>query len=121
MDSGVSGVIQKKAGRDAAIYLNDKDHPNRQRFTCAHELGHYVNHTNNGVLDYEFVDYRDQLAAEGTDPEEVYANRFAAALLMPAGEVRTLKRGGYDLVQLAYRFRVSEEAMTIRLASLDLG
>lgn len=119
MDSHISGVLAKKPGRDASIYLNKADHSNRQRFTCAHELGHYVSRVNTGDLEFEFIDLRDELAGTGADSEEVYANKFAAALLMPAEMVRQQNESS-TASQLAYRFKVSEEAMRFRLTNLGL-
>src|SRR3954469_4734973 len=38
----VSGMLRKRSGyQDPEILLNANDSRNRQRFTCAHELGHY--------------------------------------------------------------------------------
>lgn len=64
---------------------------------------------------------RDTLSAAGTDPEEIYANAFAANLLMPEYEVRRLRRGkrASDL-DLALRFGVSREAAKRRLADLGI-
>ncbi len=118
MDQLISGVLTKKPNSDAVIYLNRADHSNRQRFTCAHELGHYMSRTIKGTFDYEFIDRRDQLASSGSDPDEIYANQFAAALLMPADVVRRLRRDGLMPFELAYKFKVSEEAMSFRLANL---
>src|SRR5581483_6981448 len=43
LDQGVSGLLRKEAGYDdPRIYVNSSDSRNRQRFTCAHELGHYI-------------------------------------------------------------------------------
>ncbi len=69
---------------------------------------------------YEFVDERAELASTGQDPEERYANRFAAALLMPEELVRQEHRRGLGRVGLALRFGVSEEAMGYRLLTLGL-
>lgn len=121
MQSGVSGTLAKERGSDPVIYLNRVDSQNRQRFTCAHELGHYVRRTSNGDMNYEFVDSRDQLAASGTNEEEIYANQFAAALLMPEELVRQDHKRGLGRVRLALRFGVSEEAMGYRLQNLGLS
>lgn len=121
MRANVSGTLQKKQGEDPIIYLNRTDSDNRQRFTCAHELGHYVRRTADGDADYDFVDARDQLASMGTHPEEVYANQFAAALLMPADLVRLEHRRGLGPVRLAVRFGVSDDAMGYRLKTLGLS
>lgn len=121
MQRGVSGTLRKMFGSDPEIYLNADDSRNRQRFTCAHELGHYVRRTAQGDLDYDFVDRRDELAAAGKDPEEIYANQFAAALLMPEDNVRQEHGRGLSPVRLALRFGVSEDALTYRLQNLGLA
>lgn len=111
-------------GPKAAIYVNDTFHPNRNRFTVAHELGHYVKARETGTLpagNARLHKKRDELASTGTDTEEIYANRFAAALLMPAKEVKKLHSRGLTTVELANRFRVSEHAMTLRLKNLGVG
>src|SRR3954468_23803397 len=42
LEDDVSGMLVKKPGHDAEIYVNGDDSENRQRFSCAHELGHYI-------------------------------------------------------------------------------
>ncbi len=121
MKPEVSGTLRKAPGSDPEIYLNRDDSQNRQRFTCAHELGHYVKRTAAGDLDYDFVDdNRGPLASTGLDPEEVYANQFAAALLMPAELVKQEHKRGLGAVRLALRFGVSDDAMHYRLRNLNL-
>ena len=77
----------------SGFYLRDGDrrvigvnsaHPRvRQRFTIAHELGHALLHDVQGLhLDQAFK-FRDSRSAMAVDPEEMDANAFAAALLMP--------------------------------------
>lgn len=119
MDTDVAGAIVKRAGRDPVILLSAQDSRNRQRFTCAHELGHFVRRANAADADsenYEFVDLRGALAAEGTNPDEIYANQFAANLLMPYERVKDF--WGEPPVEMAVRFQVSTDAMTFRLRNL---
>jgi Zn-dependent peptidase ImmA (M78 family) len=121
LDEGVAGMLVKKPGRDPEIYINGRDSLNRQRFTCAHELGHYVKHIAAGEEHWEHVDYRDALTSKGTDPDEIFANQFAASLLMPEQEIRRLKdQFGYGPATLAFEFGVSEEAINFRLVNLKL-
>jgi Zn-dependent peptidase ImmA (M78 family) len=114
-----SGALVKAVEDAPTILLNDADGPKRQRFTCAHELGHYVKRTEHPA-EYEYIDYRDALAAQGRDPEEIYANQFAASLLMPASNVRQLAAEGLSDLQMASRFDVSLEAMQYRLQNLGI-
>ena len=132
-DSGdrVSGMlISTKSG--ACIVVNRKDHIHRRRFSVAHEIGHHVLghqfepgehvHVDHGI----FVSLRDERTSEGIDPKEIEANQFAASLLMPRELIdrelsrRELRRIDLDLdiPALAESFKVSEQAMTIRLGAL---
>lgn len=115
----VAGAIVRENGRDPIVVSNATDHRSRKRFILAHQLGHVVRRTDDGA--FEHVDRRDTLAATGTDPEEIYANVFAANLLMPEYEVRRLRRGkrASDL-DLALRFGVPREAARRRLADLGI-
>jgi Zn-dependent peptidase ImmA (M78 family) len=117
LDPDVAGAIEKRAGRPAHIFLSESDHPNRKRFTCAHEIGHFVKH---GEGDFEYVDYRDGTASMGVDEDERFANAFAAALLMPEKEVRRLHNMGMHEKDMAAAFGVSEAAMVNRLKNLYL-
>ncbi len=119
LDVGVAGMLIKRPGRDPEIYLNADDSRNRQRFTCAHELGHYVRKSATGDDEWEYVEHRALLAAQGTDPEEIFANQFAAKLLMPREQVVKLHRQ-LSPAALAYRFGVSADAMHYRLVNLKL-
>ncbi len=119
LDNSVSGALVKEQGQDATILLNAGDSPNRKRFTCAHEIGHFVRRREQPD-EYEYVDYRADLASTGSDAEEVYANQFAASLLMPESEVRAAHRAGLDDLDMAIRFGVSREAMQYRLRNLGL-
>ena len=99
--------------------LNPNDGPNRRRFTCAHEIGHYVRRSEKAE-EYTTVDLRSGLSSEGTDQEEIYANKFAACLLMPDSEVRRLSAEGMVDWEMAIRFGVSREAIQFRLRDLGL-
>ena len=121
LSANVSGALVKKLGQDPTILLNAEDHPNRQRFTCAHELGHFVSREN-APDEYEYVDLRDTIfSAAGTKPDEVFANQFAASLLMPEREVGRLKKEGYSPTQMALYFGVSQDAMHFRLTNLKIS
>lgn len=125
----ISGFILR-TGKDAIIGVNASHAPVRQRFTIAHELGHYLIHTQ-GVdevhVDRKFgVQYRNSLSSEGTDRDEREANFFAAELLMPKHfiEADLAEADEMDLVdddfisRLAGKYRVSTQAMVFRLANL---
>jgi Zn-dependent peptidase ImmA (M78 family) len=117
----VSGALLKKEGQDPSILLNAEDSKTRKRFTCAHELGHYIRRASEPIPRYEFVDYRDKNSSTGTDEEERYANSFAASLLMPEIAVKAMHKPGMQAFRLASRFGVSPESMQHRLDNLRLS
>jgi len=124
----ISGVLMKDGDR-AIIGVNARHAPTRQRFTIAHELGHFMLHTSRDLFvdkDY-IVHFRDETSSTGVDPIEVEANQFAAEVIMPADKVRELfnaRRFDIDdeaaLRRLAAKFTVSPTAMAVRLSSLGL-
>jgi len=104
-------------GTVPVIEYNTDEIETRQRFTIAHELGHFL------LGDRDAP--RDGPASFGSgqrEPREIRANRFAAALLMPAAAVRTLFLSGRcdSVDSLAAQFKVSKAAMGFRLANLRL-
>lgn len=119
MDAEVSGMLVKKQGHDPLIRVNRSDSPNRRRFACAHEIGHYVGRSSD--LDrFEYIDRRDAMSSATTDPDEVAANMFAAALLVPLAELRRLHERGFDEIELAWKFGVPREVMHTRLLAVGL-
>lgn len=113
--------------KDGKYYIGvNESHPDtRQRFSIAHELGHYFIHRKMFHLDAEpvegYIMYRDENSETGTDPKEREANEFAANLLMPEGIFR-LEAGkefaSYET--LAQKFNVSKIAITIRCNKLGI-
>jgi Predicted Zn peptidase len=120
--TNVSGMLLKETAQDPTIYLNGSDTKNRQRFSCAHELGHYVKRTSGGQApeEIDYVDFRNPLSAQGQEPEEIWANQFAAALLMPRELVARIHKELESPAALAGEFGVSTDAMNFRLQNLDL-
>lgn len=113
------------------IGVNALHHPNRQRFSAAHELAHHELHDGDirkeVHVDKAFrVLWRDDLASLGVDPLEIEANAFAAELLMPTEILKglidpaTLDLDDDEKVEaLAKKLRVSTAALRYRLASRD--
>lgn len=119
LDADVAGAIERVSGRNPVIYISASDHPNRQRFTCAHEIGHFVERAQQAD-DFEYIDYRGDTASMGVDSSEMFANAFAAALLMPEDDVRRLHDKGWNESKLARHFGVSQAALVNRLKNLDI-
>jgi Zn-dependent peptidase ImmA (M78 family) len=120
LEPDVSGMLAKHEGQDAEIYVNACDSEARQRFSCAHELGHYVKRALSRDESFGYIDRRGPTASQGTDPEEIFANKFAAELLMPETMVRHYA-GELGPAGLAAKFGVSVGAMTIRFDNLGLS
>lgn len=122
LDEDVSGAIVKKPTSGTVILVNRSDAPNRRRFTCAHEIGHFVKHsTELNDDDYEYVDLRGPRASQGVDDDEIYANEFAGCLLMPMPIIGDLHKKGAEVPELSYLFKVSSDAVIYRLKNLDLA
>lgn len=110
----VSGTLSRdKDNRERwVIRVNRHEHKNRQRYTIAHELSHYVLHRDaigNEVVDDTF--YRSGLS----EKREYEANALAAEILMPWSLIRLLMTGETTAKDLARLLEVSEAAMHIRL------
>lgn len=123
-DDSISGFLFRKLDEPAVIGVNSGQSEVRQRFTIAHELGHYLLHGTEMHVDR--FKWRSDVSSKGTDIEEKEANLFAAEFLMPEvflrRDIRSLS--SFDLVeekkisQLAEQYNVSVQALTFRLAYL---
>jgi Zn-dependent peptidase ImmA (M78 family) len=101
------------------IVLRASESQSRQRFTLAHELGHWVCQVKEG---HEAAVYcRAADVAPTTDRLLAReANVFAAELLMPEEAVRAEWPRAASAAELATWFGVSAEAMSWRLYNLRL-
>lgn len=100
----------------AQIFLDSDQPANRYRFSCAHELGHYVDRSSRLDGEPTFIDRRSE-DGRGT-PSEIYANEFAGNLLMPAKAVLGMIAAGVDELQMAAQFGVSLSALRYRRSVL---
>lgn len=126
LQPSVSGALINDGGK-CFIAVNSAHHRNRQRFTIAHEIGHYwLEHGMGEHVDREFtVLMRDENSSTAEDANEIAANQFAAALLMPKEFMlrEFVKLGAFDdeaITRLALRYQVSELALQLRLRNLGL-
>jgi hypothetical protein len=115
------------------VFVNASDPVPRQRFTAAHELGHFVLHREemSGRVSIADSPANVELNGDQSDRHEREANRFAAELLMPADVCReraaAFRRdyGACPRSPLAYHlaaeFLVSRDAMRFRLQDLGVG
>ncbi|MGL3822586.1 ImmA/IrrE family metallo-endopeptidase [Sphingopyxis sp. R3-92] len=113
----ISGMIQPDGEGGFVIKINRFESKERQRFTIAHEISHFLLHRdkiNAGVVDS--VLYRSNLSSR----LEAEANRLGADIIMPNSsvfaEMSRLSNMQDDdrIASLAQMFQVSRQAMTIR-------
>ena len=93
LEDQVSGLLVIK-GNTGTIGVNANHHINRQRFTIAHECGHYMLHRDDTrvFIDAVPVFFRADVPVVASSSQEIDANNFAAALLMPKLKLQELLR-----------------------------
>lgn len=120
LPSRVSGAFVFDDVTGPCILLNRRHPVSRQRWTLAHELGHFL--TTRSHAEITLVEDSSGSIAEK------FANLFANLFLMPSAGLRNLfaEISGNDekfslrhLVYMAHSFGVSIEAMARRLEDLD--
>jgi Zn-dependent peptidase ImmA (M78 family) len=123
----LAGMLVRGDEDQIVIGVNSLHHPNRQRFTIAHECAHLRLHEGIRVhIDRTFrVNRRDEVSSKAIDPDEIEANRFAAELLMPYDmimndlvEHEIDMENEEELKELANRYEVSVQALTHRVTNL---
>lgn len=152
--SGPKGYDGELIPERRRIRINSRRPKTRQRFTLAHELGHWVLYHKERLFSYDDDDASSSAVIKDAgydeidpfDDEEVLldpdaedfvpepvdlgpsklkrdreADTFAAELLMPTSWVREhWKQLGPDVEALAQLYRVSREAMWIKVRALGL-
>ena len=134
-DDSISGMlINQGDGKGGIIGVNRSHHPNRQRFTIAHEIGHFLlqhyqgvhfDGANTGLQ----INFRNDRSTTGEDIFEREANLFAAEILMPRrlleadlskikNPVSLVDANDKTLKDLAKKYQVSVRAITYRLSYL---
>ena len=103
------------------IGVNSSHPKTRQRFSIAHELGHYLSgHEEFDEEKRAFVDPSKKYLSPQFKQEEE-ADEFAAELLMPESLLNIdVLENHLTLTELAEKYEVSEQAMTIQLVNLKL-
>lgn len=108
LPAGISGEIKDEKGV-IVIRVNRHDTKERQRFTLAHEIAHFLLHRDrigDGITDD--ILYRSKLS----DFMEIQANRLAADILMPG---HLLER---KLLELTQDVELRDEQKIERLAEV---
>lgn len=121
LQAGISGEIKLVDGH-VEIRVNRHDVLERQRFTLAHEIAHFLLHKDkigDGIIDD--VLYRSKLS----DELESEANKLAAEIIMPWNLIQSRlatfgnpKITEQNIETMALEAQVSKTAMKIRLGKL---
>ncbi len=112
----IDGLLVRK-GDETFIAVNENRTFARKRFTIAHEIGHFLMHKGESF----------DLSGKGDPKIEREADIFATNLLMPSAMIReihnqfsSLSTGMDTVSEMAWIFRVSNEAMKFRLFELKI-
>lgn len=124
-----AGEMELVGGKWRAIH-NVNHSFTRQRFTIAHQIGHFFYHRDlmsrrdgvQGVVDDR--SYRQIEAHRLTNPavlpsHDSQANQFAVQLIMPQDTIKRMLAEGDNVFQIAARTGVAVQAMAIRLRTLN--
>lgn len=120
LEPKISGQIgpSEEAPAGYEIKVNMYESAERQRFTLAHEIAHFLLHRDRigrGISDT--VLYRSTLGSR----IETEANKLAADIVMPSDQINQALRstssviGEAEVEKIARDFKVSKSAMRIRL------
>lgn len=120
--SGVSGMLLRHGNSFGILYASDIPSEGFQRFSVAHELGHYFL---DGHIDYVLPDdgvHASHAGFSSADPYEQEADNFAVGLLMPAKPFERLigrsSLGLTDIEAARDACKTSLTATAIRYAEL---
>jgi len=129
-----SGSIVREDDGAFTIYVKEGQSQARQRFTIAHEIGHFVEHGEELGNGEEMISpitkktvaalHRPDMGAVVSDEikeREREADQFAADLLMPKEEFEKVWESSNSLKEVADHFGVSQMAANVRAILLNLG
>lgn len=122
----MSKINERLEELTSEILLNKNDIKVRQRFTIAHELGHYFLHQDFLKNEEIHIDTmyrtvgRSGLEIEEEREREKEVDYFAGALLMNKTLLEKMHKENNTIKELAEIFNVSISAMTVRLDVLGL-
>lgn len=115
----IHGTLEVHGPMQWTVYLPNHTGPLQDRFTLAHELGHYVLHSKFGQT--PLVASRTFSSNDTPDVAEVEADAFALAFLMPKDKfIEAVNKYGVNTEILSAEFKVDLSAAKIRLRSLGL-
>lgn len=119
VDDRVESLEVREPG-DFTVFIPTHTSRLRDRFTIAHELGHYFLHYR-APERHRVGERKSTFTRLGRNVSETQANVFASNLLMPAEKFKaTFERFGRDMAAVAQHFGVSVPAAKVRAEYLGL-
>lgn len=121
-DKAKTGSLVVYGLRKFEIFVPSYTTPERDRFTIAHELGHYILHYLPNIDSrQDSIEAPFEIDRYGDSAIEAEANLFAAAFLMPVSQFQDeFRRQQGNLALVASKFHVSETAARVRAKTLGL-
>lgn len=119
LPENILGGLIKDADKDPVLMLNQGDSLEHNRFNCAQKLGYYAERKAQHAECYKYVEFRVRHGIDNGNLE-IFADTFAASLLMPDLAVRQLARKGMSLKGMAQHFGVTADALEYRLKQLGI-
>jgi len=113
----VSALIVESETRTYAA-INSKEHLHRQRFSLAHELGHFFLHRGGRADEIPTIDNppSEDWQEGGKAPAEAEADLFAGELLVPKDMLKRHYRKGMLVPELSKIFLVSDHVVSISIS-----
>ena len=121
-EAGVSGMLVRHGDTFGILYDASISSPGYQRFSIAHELGHFFIDGHVDCIQFDNGSHRSNAGFVSNAPYEREADNFAADLLMPKGLLRDVMRhrsDGLDTIKAIHEIAcASLTASAIRYAEL---
>ena len=130
LNSFEGALLTTPERRNGSILINSSSRPERQRFTLAHELGHYLNvwhepPDEGGFMckntEVRFGRYVVKLGLSKHEIQELQANQFAIELIAPKSRIAALSNDDAsvsDVLRIATELELSKEAAARRYVEL---
>ena len=122
LGSDIFGATLQDSETSMRIYIDKYQPASRYRISAAHELGHYVERSRRTEILPRDIDRNSNQPPDINTPEgkrEIWANEFAAELLMPRTKIQQQrKNGNTSPIHLARLFNVPLPVMNHRIHTL---
>ena len=123
LGSDIFGALLQDSETAMRIYINKNQPASRYRVSAAHMLGHYVDRSRRLKVLPRIIDRCSDKTPDSNTADgrcEIWANEFAAELLMPHTEIqRQREKEGISPARLARLFGVPLPVIHHRIHTLD--